>query len=783
MKNYLLFLAFLHSYVMAQTSQIVGKVNDLNGIGVPFVSLNLNEFNKGIYSDEFGGFAFRNLKNGEYTLVASFVGYKTLEQKVKLEEGKTLVLNLALIENTELLKEIVIQGYLSQNERVVSVGKMPIRAMDLPQSIMTLDRKILKDQQVNSMSDILANTNGVYIMGATGGYQEEIAGRGFSYGSNNTFKNGVRYFGGMMTETSSLEKVEIMKGSSAILFGNVSAGGVLNLVTKKPKFDFGGEVSLRVGSFGQIKPTFDVYSGIGKNKNVAFRLNGTYEKAESFRKGVSSERFYINPSLFFKLGKKTTLLLEADAIKDERTPDFGAGIVNYEIINIPRERFLGVSWSKYRATQSSFNANINHSFSKNWSISGLMAYRSYSTSLFANSRPNSGGLIKADGNWVRNIQKTEVKDDYKMAQLDLKGEFALGNIRHQLLIGADVENFKTLTFRYNPLNAYDTINIYDPNLFSAAQYIPELSLLSSTTAPVNRAGVYAQDLVHFSSKIKFLLGLRYSYQDTRSEVLTETTQKISNSSKFDGAFSPRLGLVYQLTKDHSFFASYANSFELNTGVDTSGKALPPSIVNQYEIGVKNEFFEGKVSANVTAYKILNDNLAQTSLANGNTNSSIKELAGTVESQGLEIDLNAMPIKGLNILAGYSYNITKYTKSNTYIVGSLLRYNPNHTANFSFNYRFQEGVLKRMAIGVTNQYIGKRFAGRSTRLTVENDVFKLIKLPAFTQSDVNLSYSFKQFTIKGKIGNVFDKISYNVHDDNSVNPIMPRNFSMILNYAF
>ncbi len=103
------------------------------------------------------------------------------------------------------------------------------------------------------MSDVLMNTNGLYIMGTTGGYQEEIAGRGFSFGSSNTFKNGVRYFNGMLSELSGVEKVEVLKGSSAILFGNVAAGGILNLVTKKPRFDFGGEVCITGGELWAVE--------------------------------------------------------------------------------------------------------------------------------------------------------------------------------------------------------------------------------------------------------------------------------------------------------------------------------------------------------------------------------------------------------------------------------------------------------------------------------------------------------------------------------------------------
>jgi iron complex outermembrane recepter protein len=785
MKNGLSLLACLFTLSMgfAQTGQISGIVTNNEGKAAQFVTVMLKETQQGAISGEQGEFSIDNLKGNTYTLVASFVGFKTLVKKIKVEEGKTLNISLELLESTEQLKEIVVKGYISQNERVVSLGKMAIKPMDLPQSIVTIDRQVLENQQVSRMSDVLMNTNGVYIMGTAGGYQEEIAGRGFAFGSNNTFKNGVRYFNGMMTEMSNIERVEMMKGGSAILFGNVAAGGILNLVTKKPKFDFGGEIGLKVGSFGLLKPTFDIYNGIGKGEKAAFRLNGSYEKANSFREGVSSERFYVNPSLLFKLGKKTDILIETDYMQDERTPDFGAGIVNYEIVKLPREQFLGVAWSYFKSAQASATTTITHRFSDNWKLTFTGAYRNYNTDLFANTRPNSGTLITKEGTWIRNIQRNEVSENYYLTQLDLNGTFKTGNIGHQVLLGTDNDQFKTLTTAYAPLNRYDTINIYGTKKYGVRTDIPNLTPATLTTAPVSRIGVYVQDLISLTAKLKILAGIRYSYQDTKSDVFTYTTQKTASVTNFDGAFSPRLGLVFQPTQNTSLFSSYTNSFVLNTGVNIAGNALPPSIIDQYELGIKNELFKGRASANLTVYQIDNNNLAQTDLTNGNTNTTIKLLTGAVRSKGIELDITARPLSNLSFMAGYSYNETKYTRSNTFIVGSFLKYNPNHTANMSVHYRVETGKLKGLAFGAMGVYIGQRFAGRPTRIQVVNDAYKLTELSDYTQIDGTVSYTFRNIVLRAKVGNVFDVLSYNVHDDNSVNPIVPRNYSATLSFKF
>jgi iron complex outermembrane receptor protein len=679
------------------------------------------------------------------------------------------------------LQEIILNS--NPQKSTVSVGKAGIDPMNMPQATAVISHAVIESQQVNSMSDLLKNTNGVYIMGTAGGYQEEIASRGSALGSSNTFKNGVRYFNGMSTEFSGIEKAEFLKGSAAILYGNVTAGGVLNLITKKPRYEFGGEAGFRSGSFNEYKPSFDIYDGIGKSKKMAYRFNASYTNAESFRKEVESQRIYFNPSFVAKLSSKTELLVEGDYLNSEVTPDFGAGIVNYEIVEIPRERFLGVSWGHYDAQQISATATLTHEFSDKWNLTFINSFRYYDTDLFSNTRPNaSGQAVAANGDWTRNLQRSEVRDNYLLQQVDLKGTFNTGKIGHQLLTGIDSERYKTNTTAYVPFSNYDTINIFEDYNPANEPAVPELSKNTLTAVPVSRVGIYAQDLVSFTKYLKVLAGVRYTYQDTETLIHRYVTNEDDAPvNAYDDAFSPRFGLILQPTENHSIFATYSNSFQTNTGTDINGSALEPSIIDQYEVGVKNKFFNDRFFANLTAYQITNSNLAQISLENGNTNSAIKELAGETRTQGIELDLSANPVKGLSILAGYSFNETKYIESNTYVEGSELRYNPKHTANLSANYKFEAGKLKGFNLGVINTYFGDRYAGRSTTAASPNN--RLIPLEGFYQLDATFGYEWNKFAIRAKLGNIFNELAYNIHDDNSLNPIAPRNISASVNYIF
>lgn len=769
----------------APTGSVRGRVNTSDGKPAPYVSITIKGSTKGTLSAEDGTYILRRLPEGQHVIVATFVGLQPQEQPVTVAVGQVTEVNFALTETARQLSEVQVRGARTDNQKPLSLGKVAIRPMDLPQSVAVVEREVLERQQTLRLSDALMNVNGVYVMGTTGGTQEELAGRGFSFGSSNTFKNGSRFNNAAMPELSSLERIEVLKGSSAILFGNVAAGGIINLVTKKPQFEPGGQASVRVGSFGFVKPSFDVYGGVGNSQRVAYRLNATYEQGNSFRDEVQSQRIYVNPSLLFRLSGKTDLLVEGDYLYDDRTADFGIGAVNYAIPNVSRNRFIGVSWGYNRVEQRSLTATLTHQLSQNWQVRAMGSAQGYDSDLFSNQRPNANSqAIRPDGTWIRGLQRTQVDETYWIGQLDLTGQVKTGSIKHTLLVGADADQYRTNTTGYNPIARYDTVNIFNPGRYRPRTDVPTLTARQLTEAPINRAGVYAQDLISFSEKLKLLAGLRWSYQQTGSNVLTYADNKTTSTTAFDDAVTPRLGLVYQPVPATSLFVSYANSFNLNTGVDVAGNALPPSFINQYEAGIKNDLFNGFLSANVTAYQIKNSNLAQTSLANGNTNANIRELAGEVTSRGVEVDLKSKQIGGFAFIGGYSYNQTKYTKSNIYIIGSLLRYNPNHTANGSIYYTVQrEGLGKGLNFGLTAFYMGDRQAGRSTRLTVNNDAFRLIPIAAYTQLDASVGYSLVRFSVRAKISNILNELSYNVHDDNSVNPIAPRMLSATLSYRW
>ncbi|TGE24010.1 TonB-dependent siderophore receptor [Hymenobacter aquaticus] len=828
----LLLTFFLPATSWAQTLSglIAGKLVGTDGAPLENISVSLKKAGTGVNTAADGSFKLK-AEAGSQLLHISGLGYVTQETAVTVVAGQTTTLpTITLAVNKHELAEVQITGQRGLNQRPTTIGKMPVAPLDLPQAAVTIDRQVLEQQQVLRLSDALVNVSGLYVTSTTGGTQEELGSRGFAYGSNNTFKNGVRFNNGVMPEASALERLEVLKGSAAILYGNVAAGGVLNLVTKKPQFERGGSVGLRGGSFGFWKPMVDVYGAVGQSDKVAFRLNGSFEKANSFRDEVTSQRVYVNPSLLFELSPKTTLVLEGDYLRDNRTPDFGVGAIDYNILD-SRSRFLNVPGAKNTTNQTSTTATLTSRLTDAWQLRATGGFQRYDNEQRTGNRPtgiNNGTITKTNsttkvstvyarpqlyGNWQRSLSRTQTAENYYLAQLDLTGKFRTGWLGHTLLVGADADQYQTNALTYGA-QAFDSINVLDrsravPAPAKRVSGYDQLVFSSRTLGSTRRAGFYAQDLLAISEQVKLLAGVRWSYLETpvttyAYDAPVNGVQKITATeakTRYDNAFSPRLGLVFQPLKTMSLFASYSNSFVPNTSAssfDADGKPLAPSVIDQYEVGLKNDLFKGALSANVTAYRIVNSNQTQTILpgaANYNQNRpTAQEMAGEVTSKGVEIDVQSKPMMGWSVITGYSYNHTAYTNSNIYENGSRLRYNPAHTANLSLYYAFSSAFgghsfLRGLNAGITTYYVGDKLAGRNTRLVDPStgkawataDAFKLIRIPDYTQFDASLGYTYDRLSVRVKLANILNELSYNLHDDNSVNPIAPRNFSATASY--
>lgn len=794
----LVFLLLCGNSVMAQnkSGSITGTIRTSDGKPASHITITLKNTAKFTQTNQEGKFVFKNVAQGSYVLKISALGLTPIEKPVEVGAESAVSLEFAIAESATQLNEVKIEHYKSPNNKAVNLGKVAIPVRDLPQAVQVIGTQVIEDQQINRLGDVMKNVNGVALGANRGSVGENFFARGYSLGANNVLKNGARTTIGGSPEASTLESVEVLKGSAALLYGGVSGGAVVNMITKKPKFEYGGEVSMRAGSYDLYKPIVDFYGPI--TKKLAFRVIGTYESAGSYRDNVDSKRIYINPSLLYKISERTEVLVQGDYLKSDFTPDFGIGTVGNQISPLDRNVFVNTVWAYNKTNTSSAQANISHQFNENWKLNVIASYQGYTRNYFGAERPfgNASGVIKRD------LTRSKINERTFNEQINFSGKFETLGVKHTLVIGADADQSNTTNgaFYYdgNPKKttySYGEVNLLDPSTINARTDMPQTNLLTNTAVPLFRMGSFVQDLVELSEKFKVLAGVRWSFQKTPRTVATnvETGAKtISvnslNKSKIEHAFSPKFGLIYQPIKSTSVYVSYANNFISNTGTDINFSALDPSTVDQYEVGVKNDFLDGRLATNVTWYKIKNNKFAQMAQfkADGtaNADATIKEFSGATVSDGVELDLTGTIVKGLNFIAGYSYNYMRYTKTlpvTGIVEGERLVGTTKNTANASLFYTFQNGGAKGLKLGASAYYTGNRLGGRNT--TKNNSSSGIIPLGAFTTVDLSAGYTWSKFSILTKLSNIGNELNYFVHENYSVNPIPPRQFVATLSYKF
>ena len=686
------------------------------------------------------------------------------------------------------------------NKARVTTSKTNLTVMETPQPIAIVTHEIIEQQQSKQLSDVLQNVNGVYITSSRGNSQDSFGGRGFSLGNDNIFKNGARMNSGVFPEVSGLERVEVLKGANAMLYGNTSAGGVINLITKKPRFNFGGSTSVSAGSWNTYKPTIDIYGPL--SENIAFRVNGAYENADSFRDDVHSEKYYFNPSFLFNLGTKSQLIVEADYLKNDFTPDFGIGAItnkdgSFELNDkVDRNTFFGTDWQYQNVQQASTNITFNHQLGTNWTLTALASYQNYTKDYFSSERVQWGYAKNSDRlSWTRPFNKTYNESNYGSAQVNINGEFYTGKINHKLLIGTDADYNQSDSYAYT-LKGVSNLPFY---LDDSSTWIyaakPDATKSSLTRGTARRIGVYAQDFVSLTEELKVIAGLRWSYIENMPSLKTDYVKGgkgyVANSATSDQAFSPKVGLVYMPNEDLSVFGTYTNSFSANTGKNVLDQTLKPTTIDQYEIGAKKNLFNNALAINLSLYQIIYQNYYQTAefLADGvtqNSDSTIKEFAGKMRSRGVELDITGNPTENISIIAGISYNNSEYTDTpdNTgYVENQRLVRTPATTANASIFYKFTN-QLKGLRLGASTYFIGDRLAGwNDTKATLKtrNGVTRLFELNDYATFALSAGYEWKKFLIQAKVNNLFDSKNYNVHENYSVNPISPRNYYLTLTY--
>ncbi|WP_373519272.1 TonB-dependent siderophore receptor [Pricia sp.] len=801
----ILLFSVLSAIGFAQNVTVKGKVTDNSQTPLLGVNVLLNNSSKGTQTDENGYFALAGLETGAHALTISYLGFKTREIPFSVSGDRTLDLNTVILyEGNEILGEVVVEGERTNKfsrKKTAYVAKLALKDIENTQVYSTITTALLESQVVTNFDDALKNATGVENLWASTGRGGDGAGyyalRGFSVQPQ--LVNGLPGLTNGTINPANIERIEVIKGPSATLFGNAvsSYGGLINVVTKKPYVGTGGELSFTSGTYGLNQVTGDLNLPLDRQKDIYFRLNTSYSTERSFQDAGFRKSFFVAPSLSYKVNNRLSFSFYGEITQAEQTnPTF-----LFLNRNAPTEsdnlEELGynnkISFTSNELTlknpTQNYRLEMDYKLSDTWQSQTLLSKSSTSTNGYYSYLFEYG--ILGDDAFTRFISKQNANTQTTDIQQNFTGDFKIGGLRNRTVVGLDYFN-ATETSNNSGYAFYGNVT---PEGGTSGDN-PFTEEIEEDSYPLSTAGVdaalasqaignikskyhiyslYISDVLNLTQNVLLMAGLRLDRFDNEGDLST-------TEDDFDQvALSPKFGLMYQPIVDKlSVFANYQNGFT-NIAPQLVGnpedgpqrlRTFDPEQADQMEFGIKTNFFENRLNASLSYYDIRVKNRV---IVDPDSPFNMVQ-GGEVESKGLEVEVNANPSRGLNIRAGYSNNDSKTTKSDDPLIVNKrpLEAGPKTLYNFWANYELQRGKLDGFGLGFG-------FNGASERFVKNYSTTGNFTLPGYTVANASVFYQANKYRIALKLNNAFNKEYYKGWT--TINPQMPRALLANFTYSF
>jgi len=649
-------------------------------------------------------------------------------------------------------------GYRVERATTATRTNTPIR--DVPQSIQVIPRQVLEDQQVTQISDAFRNVSGI----ASSDSSLTPAGdttiiRGFR-SFDNFYTNGIRNRGAgdlVQQELSNVERIEILRGPASVLYGRGEPGGLINLVTELPTSEPYYAFEGTIGNFDFYRPRIDISGPLNPENTIGYRLNASYQNAGSFVDFMDVERIFVAPVLSFQFSENTSLIFEGSYLRDSRFRYPGLPAVGTVLPNpfgrIPRSRNLSDPDAGNETGELiNIGYRLEHEFNENLSIRN--AFRVELSALDRDQIISSISL-RADNRTVdRFASRTRPTTQAYSLVTDILGQVNTGSIEHDLLFGIDLrrQNLDVQIF---------SASAGSIDLFNPVYGLPDLDFqeVFTGTQVQDSLGIYAQDLISFSDNFKLLLGGRF---DLINQRFTNELAGTPTISQQDTQFSPRIGLVYQPIPPVSLYANWSRSFfaqGLFGSGNPDGSNFEPTTGEQFEVGVKTEFLDGRLAATLAAYDITKRNIVTADPDRPNFSIQV----GEQRSRGIEFDIAGEVLPGLNLIASYAYTDAEITRDNRGFEGNQPNNVPRHSGSLWATYQIQQGSLEGLGFGLGVFIVGDR----------KGDLANTFELPGYTRTDASIFYRRDRWQAQLNVRNLFG-VNYfeNASNRNNVGPGAP-----------
>lgn len=787
---------------------IVSELNE----PITRISIKLEETQTGTITNNEGEFEIRNLPAGNYTITASGIGYTASKQNIRVNTGEITTINLQLDKVTQSLNEVVIQGSTNRFSKRASdyVSKMPLLNLENPQVYNTVSKELITEQLIFSVDDALRNAPGIQKMweatGRSGDGGSYYGSRGFI--AQGSLRNGLL---GKVTSTVdaiNLERLEVIKGPSATLFGSslTSYGGAINRVTKKPFEQFQSEISFASGTNEFHRVSADINAPLTKDGKLLFRLNTAYNYDGSFQNVGFQRSFAAAPSLLYQPTDRLSISLDAELSNVRSTgkqmlffyfPADELGAHNAKELNLDyKESYIG-NGLEQKSRSTNFYGQINYKISDSFTSStNFSSSHSYSDGfgsyfyLMPNSAVSGDPADGGKSNYLRRADQStgDSKASAFEIQQNFNGDFNIGELRNRIVLGLD---FYSTNSNLNFFGSeYDTVPLNDPNFDYSSfngknlgqKYAAgEIDFTWPDVSKTKTYSAFVSNVLDITENFSVLAALRADKFDNEGG--------ITGSDAFEGysqnALSPKFGLVFQPVKDRvSLFANYQNSFT-NKGTYQAYDVTAPNNLtqkiadleqaNQIEGGIKINAWQGRLSTTISYYNILVDNILRTDPDPVAAQLFAQIQDGSQRSKGIEFDLIANPYQGLNVVAGFSYNDSKYEKSDADVIGRRpTTASSPYQANLWISYHFPENIAKGLGVGIGGNYA-------SDNKILNSVYYGEFTLPAYTIFNASAFYDYQKVRLAIKVDNISNQkywIGYT-----TANPQKLRSMVASLSYKF
>ncbi len=641
--------------------------------------------------------------------------------------------------------------------RSASATKTDTALRDIPQSISVIPATVLKDLGSTNVERALEFAGGVSKQNNFGGLTlYEYSVRGFT--TSEFYQDGFSANRGYPStpDAANIERIEVLKGPAASLYGRGDPGGTVNIVTKKPQPEAFTTLQTIAGSWDRYRTALDVNTPLDSEGNVLSRVNLAVEDNHSFRDHVQSKRVFVAPSFSWQLDPDTSLLVESEFVRHSST--FDRGIVDAP--GVSRSTFLGEpNDGDIDNHNNRLQATLEHHLNDAWKLRLASHYKQ--GTLWGDASENRA--LNTDGHTLnRRYRERSMGWHDSITQLELRGLFDIGSWQHELLIGTEYEDYRKKERVTAIAGSAYAVDLYNPVYGQ-----PKPNGTRSGTDFFEQTKSHAlnlQDQIIFTDRLRGMVGARFEHFEQSTEDFTRNSAK---SRQTHDALTQRAGLLYQLTPEVGVFANASTSFKPNSGLDANGKTFKPEEGVGYEVGIKSELFDDRLSTTLAAFHIEKENVLALDPA---TNTS--RAMGKARSQGLDLQLTGQVTDAIRVIGAFAYIDAEVTKGDRAIpAGSRILGVAKRSGSLLGVYEFQDGVLRGSDLGAAFTYVGDRSGEAGTQF----------ELPAYHTVDLLAHYkATENVTVGLNLNNLFDEKYYERSYSNYwISPGEPRNLTVSL----